>query len=177
MKKFYLLFLFVVSHLVVFGQGPEAEPNNTFATASPLPYGTPTTAEVGGADVIDYHLMDFFFQSNLYLLIEATNTSTTGSHYLKAEIFNGAGQTGKFYSANIAGNANIAAGETVYDTIYVCGKAIDTFFLSFSSNGTFTYKMEWYSSNVTGADEPNNSFAAAQPFYMNVLKEGGINYE
>lgn len=171
MNKLYLFFCLFFLQLSAFAQVEvpenEVELNNTFATASPLLNGKRTLAEVSPADPVDFHLVKHLYDGGILIYVKATNNSASGTQYLKLDLYNGLQNTGNVYSGNVSDNENIAAGQTVYDTIRICGKSADSFYLKMETNGAFSYELQWFYYNSASDDsEPNNSLATATVFYQ-----------
>ncbi|MEI2737772.1 MAG: hypothetical protein V9F01_03195 [Chitinophagaceae bacterium] len=182
MKKFCLSIFVIFTQLISFGQSTEVEPNNSFGTADELLINDPTDASLGAGDTVDYHGLHFNYNANFYLVLTATNTAPSGPpSTLNLTMYNTllmSGQyVGNFYSAGFVLNA----GATFSDTIFVCGLAIDSFYLKFKTTGEFDYTMEWFPANAFAADDLyygyNNTFATASPFTYNIQKEGSVKYE
>jgi hypothetical protein len=174
MKRF-LPILLLFTYSVSFAQN-ESEPNNSFATASNFPMWQDYTASVGGGDAIDYHKINFFENANFYLLVEATNTSGDDA-YLEMKMYDGRLAAGELLTRTIGNNLNVPDGETVYDTIYVCAKASDNYYLSFTTNESFDYILKWYAVSNYASDEPNNTSSNAIPFAMHTDMLASIRYE
>ncbi len=175
MKRFLPCILILFVQLVAFGQSPESEPNNTFATADLFnPYDS-MTATVGNGDAIDYHRLNYLSNRNFYLLVEATNISG-GDAFLKFDMYDGREGAGLIHTRNISNNLNIPDGATVYDTVYLCSQSIDNYFIAFTTNGEFDYQIQWFPVFSYLTDEPNNTSGQAIPFAFNTTKEGSIRY-
>ncbi|HMW65624.1 MAG TPA: CARDB domain-containing protein [Chitinophagaceae bacterium] len=175
MKRLLLLLSLLISYSVSFSQS-EIEPNNSFATASNFPMWQDYTASVGGGDAIDYHKINFFENASFYLLVEATNNSGNDA-YLEMKMYDGREAAGELLTRTIGNNLNVPDGETVYDTIYVCAKAADTYYLSFTTNESFDYILKWYGVSTYSSDEPNNTSSNAIPFAMHTDMLASIRYE
>jgi len=154
----------------------ETEPNNTFATASNFPVFNTYTATVGGGDAIDYHRVNLTQNANFYMLVEATNNSGNDA-FLEMQLYDGRQGTGLLLTRTIGNNLNVPDGETVYDTIYVCAKAIDTYYLTFTTNEEFDYQLQWFPVAAYDTDEPNNNSGVAAPFAIHAEKMAAIRYE
>ena len=148
MKKIILAVLILLIKLVAFGQSNEVEPNNSFATASPLLYGDPTTATTDATDTIDYHGLDFDYNANFYLIITVTNTGTSGTQQLDLTIFNTFKVNDEYVGNFYITGYQLSEGAGFSDTIRICGLARDSFYLRFKSHGQFEYTMEWYAANT-----------------------------
>ncbi len=181
MKKIIIsaiLILFI--QFISFGQSNEVEPNNSFNTADDLLINDPTTASLGGGDTVDYHALHFNYNANFYLVLEATNTASSGPpSSLLLTFYNTLRISGQYVSTIYNGSILLNAGATFSDTIIVCGQAIDSFYLKFKSFGTIDYTMEWFPVNAFANDgyQSNNSFATASPFTYNIEKEGSVKYK
>ena len=174
MKKIYLLLTIIFISFNASAQS-ENEPNNSFATADLFDFSTVFTASIGNGDAIDYHRLNYLSNRNFYLLVEATNISGNDA-WLKLDMYDGREGAGLIYTKNIANNLSIPDGETVYDTIYICGHSIDNYFLAFTTNEEFDYQIQWFPVFSYLPDEPNNTLGQAIPFALNDTKEGTLGY-
>lgn len=143
MRRIYVSIIILFVQLTVFGQTPESEPNNTFATADLFDFNDVFSASVGNGDAIDYHRLNYLSNRNFYLLVEATNISG-GDASLQFNMYDGREGAGLIYTKNIDDNTAIPDGVTVYDTIYLCGQSIDNYFITFSTNEEFDYQIQWF---------------------------------
>ena len=176
MKKVCLSIFVILIQLISFGQGSESEPNNSFATADLFDFNDIFTASVGNGDAIDYFRLNYLSSRNFYLLVEATNISGNDA-FLKFDMYDGREGAGLIHTRNISNNLNIPDGETVYDTIYLCGQSIDNYFIAFTTNGEFDYQIQWYPVfSYLPEGEPNNTPGNATPFPIHTTKEGSIRY-
>jgi len=181
MKKITLSISILLIQMIAFGQLPsfEVEPNNSFTTASPVLQNDPTTAILGGTDTIDYHGLDFSYNANFYLILQVTNTAINGTQRLDLSIFNSLTFNGE-YEGNFYSTAYVMnAGDSYTDTIKICGRAADSFYLRFKSQGQFQYTMEWYPVNAYDDNifYNNNTAATAFPFSFGIQKEASLGYE
>ncbi len=181
MKKFYLVTILVFTFLFSFGQAVEVEPNNSISTASPLLINDPTTATLDGADTVDYHGLEFNTHANFYLVVEATNTGSSGTQQLDLTIYNSLTNNDE-YVGNFFNTAyQIPQGGTFRDTIKICGLASDSFYLKFKGLSQFDYSVEWFTLNSYIGDDLyfgyNNTAALASTFSFNVQKEATLGYE
>lgn len=179
MKKVSFFFFIIFTQLTSFGQSSEVEPNNSFSTADELLINDPTDASLGGGDTVDYHGLHFNYNANFYLVLTATNTASSGPpSTLELKFYNTLRISGQYVSTIHNGNILLNAGATFSDTIIVCGRAIDSFYLKFKSFGTIDYNMEWFPVNAFANDgyQSNNTFATASLFTYDIAKEGCIKY-
>ena len=185
MKKFILAAIFICLQIFVFGQS-ETEPNDTYQTASEVLENEVTTASLGSGDIVDYHLLDFDYQllkhdGNLNIVLEITNTGSTGTQTLSVSVYNSLTDNGELVSGIYFINYPTDPGETIYDTIKLCGQTADQFYLKIESTGDFDYTMQWYGFNLYEADDLywqyNNTPATASTFSFNIQKEASIGYE
>lgn len=174
MRLFFLVLAILYIPLSALSQ-TETEPNDTFATADLFDFNVVLSASVGNGDAIDYFRLNYLSNRNFYLLVEATNISG-GDASLQFNMYDGREASGLIYSKNIDDNTAIPDGVTVYDTIYLCGQAIDNYFITFSTNEEFNYQLQWFPVYSYDSDEPNNSAGQAIPFAFNTTKEGAIRY-
>ncbi|MCY7291281.1 MAG: hypothetical protein LH615_03780, partial [Ferruginibacter sp.] len=87
MRKIYLTVMLVITSFLGFAQNPETEPNNGFNTANEFLIGEETTGSVNAADTIDFHKLDFAFDGGFYMVVEATNNSSSPA-LLNLDIYN-----------------------------------------------------------------------------------------
>ncbi len=161
---------------------PEAEANNSFATAGNMVNFDTLTAAVGGPDAIDFFKPDIAFWSQygystgtIVVYITATNTGTTPAK-LWMDLYNGLQGAGLVYTDS---TASMAAGATRTASFRFCGQYMDDFYLAFRSNGTVDYQVVWYFSDPNPNAEANNNGAAATPFpfdTLNALRQA-VNYQ
>jgi len=178
MKKIFLsAVLILLIQLVSFGQSSETEPNNSYATANLIAPGVERTAILDGIDTVDYHKLYFPWYANFSVTIEATNTGS-GAQSLQLRMYNtlriGGEYVGNFYQTSFLVNQ----GATITQTITLCGKATDSFYLVFKSLAGFDYNFTWNSVNAYPNDgASNNTAATATPFFYNVEKLASVKYE
>ncbi len=178
MKKIFLSVVLIIAvTFFSFGQSAETEPNNNYATANLIAAGVERTAILDGIDTVDYHKLYFPWHANFSVTIEATN-SGSGTQSLQLRMYNtlriGGEYVGNFYQTSFLVNQ----GATITQTITLCGKATDSFYLVFKSLAGFDYNFTWNSVNAYPNDGvSNNTPATATPFTYNVEKLASVKYE
>ena len=176
MKKFYFTAVLVIFWFLGFSQTAETEPNNTFNTANEFILGEETTGSVNAADTVDFHKLDFAFDAGLYMIVEVTNNGSALS-LLSFDLYNTLQINGEYLGNFYGTGYSLTPGSTLNDTIRVCGKAADSFYVKLKSSGTFNYKITWYPLSANFSGTFNNTIATATPFSFNVLTEQGIGHE
>jgi len=129
MKKILLAAALLIFHLIVFGQSGETEPNDTYETANELLENDVRSATLGNGDLTDFHLLSFEQDANLFIILQITNTGSNGPQTLAASVYNSLIDNGELVSGIYFINYPVEQGETVYDTIKLCGKMADEFYL------------------------------------------------
>lgn len=177
MKKTLLYIVFsVIIQLLSFGQSNETEPNNNFATANLIEANEERTAELDGVDTVDYHTLYFDWNANFHLTLEVTNNGSTAEE-LDLIIYNTLRINGEYVGGFHLSSYLVNPGETFQDNFVICGKAIDSFYLVFKSQGNIEYNFTWEAVNTYPFDGYNNTAATATPFTYNVEKRGSVKYE
>lgn len=174
MKKFTILLLLIVAGLVSFAQTAEQEPNNSFATANYISKDNIKTGSIASGSDYDYFVAHLPMDGTLRLYVKATNTSGT-TNYLYFSVFgsNKAQLTARY----IAGTSSVAAGVTIFDTITLYGRGVDSLFCRFQAIAAFSYEFKYEIVDTSTNDaEPNDSFAQATLINQNEKKEGHIKY-
>lgn len=166
MKKLHLCVLFVLGFLCAMQPASaqtytETESNNTFSTANLLNNFDTLNATVGGPDAIDYFRLDLnywtafnYTSGSVFVEVVATNTGTQNA-VLNAQLFNGLQAAGSVYSGNIEGS--VAPGATVTGSVRLCAQFMDDFYVAFSTDGSFSYKLRFHFSDPNPNWEPNNT--------------------
>lgn len=158
----------------------DTEPNNSFAQTTSIAENEIKKGHIrynsnGGTDNYDYYKTVLPKDGTIKLIVQATNNSCANGQWFYVRSYDGT--FSQLYAQYLANNGSVAAGQTVYDTIYLCGRAVDTFYLRFEASNAFSYQWK-YQMIDTGANdiEPNNSFAEATAVGSNQIKKGHIRY-
>ena len=122
----------------------DAEPNNTFATASALRLDSTHNGHIGYmnngvADANDYSYIALPSRGAVQIITEGTNTSGSGGYLYLYGYKNRSGQ--QVLSKYISNSSNVAAGATIRDTIRIDCLSTDTLFLRWTSSGCFRYSF------------------------------------
>lgn len=178
MKKIlFSVILIIAVPFFSFGQSAETEPNNSYATANLIAAGVERTAILDGVDTVDYHKLNFSSNANFSLTIEATNTGSS-TQTLQLRMYNTLRISGQYVGLFHQTGFVVPQGSTISQTITLCGKAIDSFYLVFKSLGEFDYNFTWHAVNGYPNDGvSNNTPATATPFTYNVEKLASVKYE
>lgn len=177
MKRFLLLLLFFVMGKTALAQIPEAEPNNTPETASPLARYEQKTATVNNTtDVDDYYRAVLPEDGTLKIYVRATCTGAAGTGWLYFNAYDRR-KVNSISERYIANNTSIPSGVTVYDTITLYGMAADTVYLRFYTSKSFSYQLSYSITDQTVNDaEPNNTVVTALPIAINETRAGHQHY-
>ncbi|MBL0180931.1 MAG: hypothetical protein IPP96_01075 [Chitinophagaceae bacterium] len=123
----------------------DAEPNNSFAEATTVAGGVLKKGHVNyiGPNVVtdtyDYYKFIYTKSDSLKIPMQATNTSCEDSKNIRFRAYN-KNQT-QIATRLIANNSNIAAGQTVYDTLKLFITAPDTIYLRYEATDAFKYEF------------------------------------
>ncbi|WP_153796981.1 DUF7619 domain-containing protein [Foetidibacter luteolus] len=177
MKSALTLFLLLL--LSVFANAQtESEPNNDFSGANSLAASAVINGNVSGntAENYDYFKTILPIDGTLKIYVRATNTSgNTG--WLSLYGFDKRQINGKVFDRYISGTSTINSGATVYDTIYLYGRAADSFYFRFSSSQAFSYNLKYEMVDQSENDpEVEETFAKAIPVNTGQQKKGHIGY-
>jgi len=173
MKKFTTL-LFLLVGLVGYSQTAELEPNNTFDAANYVSKDNIKTGSTSSASDQDNFVTQQSTDGTLKIVVKATNTGAITS-WLNFTVFGG--NKGQIFAKYISGSTAIFPGVTVYDTIIIYGRAVDSVYFRFNASGTFSYELKYEIVNTSANDsEPNNSFASAISMSQGDQISGHIKY-
>ncbi len=163
----------------------DAEPNNSFAQATPIAMGETKSGHTNfysngnTEDFDDYYRTIFPVDGTLKIYSKATNRSGTSAHFDIA----GYDRRKTSPSFDVSPGGTVAHGTTVYDTITLYGRAADTFYFRIDGGGNnssdrpFTYEFRYEMVDQSPVDtEPNDSFPVAQPFNAGQIVYGHTNY-
>lgn len=177
MRQSYLLMAMLFIQITAWSQS-EAEPNNGFDTPNVLLQDVITAASLGSGDTADFFRFHLNSNASLYVYLQITNTASSGAGSLQLSVFNTLRINGE-YKGNIhTGGYMLNAGSTFYDTLRICGEAIDSFYLRFKTTAEFAYTVKWSAVNSYPDDGfSNNTFATASPFTYNTESQGSIRYK
>lgn len=127
----------------------DTEPNNSFAEATTVAGGVLKKGHINyiGPNVVtdtyDYYKFIYPKSDSLKIPMQATNTSCENSKNIRFRAYN-KNQT-QIATRLMANNSNVAAGQTVYDTLKLLIAAPDTVYLRFEATDAFKYE---FSSNL-----------------------------
>jgi CRISPR/Cas system CSM-associated protein Csm4 (group 5 of RAMP superfamily) len=157
----------------------DAEPNGSFATAVLINQNETKTGHIkyilnGIVDDYDYYRTKTSDDGTLKIYVKATNTGAAANWLLLTMYGSNKGQLASRY---ISGTTSIGFGATVYDTITLYGRGVDTVFYRFEASGTFSYSCSYEILNKSTNDaEPNGNFTSATAINQHEIKLGHIKY-
>jgi hypothetical protein len=159
----------------------DIEPNGLITQAVPI---KPNETKVGHINYISKGVLDNYDyyktvlpkDGTLKIYIEGTNLSgTTGYLYMYG--FDGRGQSGQVLAKYISNSSNIPPYSTIVDTIYMFGRAVDTFYFRIEGAGAFKYSLKYEITDTSTNDlEPNNIITQSVSLKILEVKKGHINY-
>ena len=159
----------------------DPEPNNEFVEAVGVRQGVQQQGQIGytlggNRDNYDYYVTNLPADGTLKIMVQGTNNSGTNG-YLYIYAFDKRRASGQVLAKYISNNSNVPAGTTIYDTIYLYGRAADTMYFRMESSQPFSYSFSYDIIDSSENDvEPNNSFAEALPIEHGIAKKGHIEY-
>ncbi len=160
----------------------DVEDNGSFALATTIneqqqKSGTIHYSNGAGTDTYDYYKTMLPYDGTLKIMVQATNMSCANSQWLYLYGYDRRQASGQIFGKYLANNSNIAAGQTIYDTIIICGRAADSFYLRFEASKAFKYQWSYVMIDTSANDiEPNNDFATALPIAELQTKVGHLKY-
>jgi hypothetical protein len=174
MKKITTLLILLVAGLVSYAQTAEQEPNNSFATANYISKDNIKTGSISSGSDYDYFVAHLPVDGTLKLYVKATNTSGVAG-WLYCTVFGS--NKSQLAARYISGTASVASGATVYDTITLYGRGVDSLYCKFEASAIFSYELKYEIKDTSANDtEPNDSFAQATGINQNENKSGHIKY-
>jgi hypothetical protein len=175
MKKFTtLVILLLVAGLVSYAQTAEQEPNNSFGMANYITKDNATTGSITSGSEYDYFVAHLPIDGTLKLYVKATNTSGANG-WLYCTVFGS--NKAQLAARYIGGTSSVAVGATVYDTITLYGRGVDSLYCKFEASASFSYELKYEIKDTSTNDtEPNGSFATATLINQNENKLGHIKY-
>lgn len=159
----------------------DKEDNNSFEKANSYQFGQEVRGNArynsnGGSDLDDYFSMKIPYNGTLKIIIEAKNNSGSANH-LYFYGYDGRKGNGIILGKYLANNSNQPFNATFYDTVYLYGRAIDSFYLRIAPSAAFSYKFRLeMTDSITMDAEPNNTFATATEFSINQTIKGNARY-
>ncbi|MBX3253160.1 MAG: T9SS type A sorting domain-containing protein [Chitinophagaceae bacterium] len=160
----------------------DPEPNNSYATASPLNMDEVMEGQLGQVadgvtDNYDYYKTLLPADGTVKVYLEGTHTGgSTGSFSFYAYDKS----RRQIAYKGVIGNSTATLGNTVHDTIYITSRAADSIYLVLyqGSSRSYTYKMRYEVVDQSVNDpEPNGSFGEATEVGQNVASFGHLGYE
>lgn len=160
----------------------DAEPNNSFASATPFAAAQTQAGIIGyyrngGADEDDYYATRLPQDGAMRIFVSATNRdSKRGFVYMYGYDKRKAG--GTRFASYVGKTTSVAVGATVLDTITVPGQLADSFFVRLTSSAAFSYQFRYEMIQDAGSEdpEPNNSFDEAVMLNSGLPQVGRIGY-
>jgi hypothetical protein len=170
------------SYVMVDTSVNDAEPNGDFAIALPIAELQTKVGHIkyynnGGADDYDYYKTLLPKEGTLKILVQATNMGCANGQWVYLRGYDKRQGGGQIFEKYLANNSSVSAGQTVYDTILICGRAADSFYLRFEASSSFKYQWSYVMVDTSVNDaEPNGSFAQAIAVGSAQTKKGHIKY-
>ncbi len=175
------VFSYSLSYNVTDLSDNDIEPNGTFEQAIPINQmeekrGHISYAQNGTSDQLDYYKTNLQKDGTLKIFVAATNNSAA-NNYLYFRGYDRRKGSGQVFENYISNNGNILPGATVYDTLYVFGRASDSFFFRVEASGAFSYQLKYDVLDTSENDaEPNDVFETAIAMNSTEEKKGHISY-
>jgi DUF971 family protein len=174
MKKFTTFLLVFLAGFTGYAQTAELESNNTFNTANTIARDNVKTGSISPSSDQDFFVTRQQSDGTLKIYVKATNTGPSSS-WLYLTVFGG--NRGQLRTRYISGTTSVSPGATVYDTITLYGRAVDSVFFKFEASGTFSYEFKYDIKDMSTNDsEPNSSYASAILLPQGDTKSGHIKY-
>ncbi len=174
-------FSYQISYNTIVNSQFDPEPNNTFEESIPVRQGILQNGQIGytlggNRDNFDYYVTNLPTDGTMKLIIQGTNNSGS-SGYLYIYGFDRRKGNGQVMAKYIGNTSNVAAGASVYDTIYLYGRASDTFYYRIESSQPFSYNFSYDIIDTSENDvEPNSTFEQSLPITFLEDKIGHIGY-
>lgn len=174
-------FSYTIKYTVVDSSTNDLEPNDSYAQSlfiakDEIKKGQTRYTKSGNIDNYDYYKTVLPYDGTLKIMVKGKNTSGT-SNYLYLSGYDGRAALGQNLNKYISNKTNVLAGETIYDTIYMYGRGVDTVYFRLESSGAFTYQLQYSLIDSSRNDaEPNSSISQALPIKHLEQKFGHINY-
>ncbi len=158
----------------------DAEPNNTMAQATLFNEGDVLLGHSGYTTDGVYDFRDYYrslLPDDGTMKISVAGTNTGGSNgYLRLYVFDKSGR--ELLNRVLNNKTDVAPGATVYDTISIFSRGMDTmYFQVYSDNQSFSYSLQYQlidrSENDNGI---NDAFAQAALFNEKTVLKGHIGY-
>lgn len=171
-----------LSYQMIDTSANDAESNNSFATAiahseNEIKKGHIKYFSNGGADDFDYYKTLLPKDGAVKIIVQATNMSCANNQWVYMRVYDRRKGSGEIFQKYLSNISNVAAGQTIYDTIYICGRAADSLYIRYEASSSFKYEFYYQVVDTSGNDvEPNNSFSTATGVGSNQVKNGHIKY-
>ena len=159
----------------------DIEPNNILSLALPIQHQQTKSGQIGylakgSTDEFDSYSTKLPVDGTMKIYVEGVNVSGSNG-YLYLYGYDGRGNAGNILSKYITGISSIKPRVTIYDTIYLYGRAVDSMFLKFTSSTAFKYKLRYEMLDTGNNDkEPNNLIAQAIQLKHKEVKRGNIGF-
>ncbi len=173
-------FAYGVRYLLEDAVPQETEPNDAFNVAIATGAGEEKSGNIGyvlnsSRDETDYYAMKLPEYGTLRIRVTATNMSAS-SGYLYHYGYNKGTSLSQVFARYIK-SSNVAAGETIQDTVLVDCQAADSFYHRFTSSGSWKYSWSYDMINTSPHEAaPNNSFETATELPYGFGKKDNIGY-
>ena len=159
----------------------DVEPNNNFEQALVINAGETRKGNIGyikngTGDADDYYKTKLPLDGTVKIYVEGKNRNGA-SGYMYLYGYDSRKDNGQVLAKYISNSSNIANDSTIYDTIYLSCRAVDSFYFRVVSVGAFGYSIKYeMQSTATNDAEPNNTFTTATLLPQNIVTNGHISY-
>ena len=157
----------------------DVEPNGSFAQATPInilenKYGHIRYNANGGTDTYDFYKTKLPTDGTLKIISQVTNTNCANGQYVYLRVYD---KLQNQLLGKYVGSSSVAAGQTVFDTAFICGTASDSIYFLIEATNSFAYQLKYDVIDTSENDaEPNNNFAQALNINILETKKGHIHY-
>ncbi|MEO7311494.1 MAG: CARDB domain-containing protein [Chitinophagaceae bacterium] len=186
MKKILLAIVTLLLAQIGFAQTPETENNNSFDSSMPIAHLQAIAGTVGDTDADDYFVTSLPVDGTVRIIIQATNIGGLDNNsQLYLNCYDRRKGGGTLSSSRLANNTGVHPGQSIFDTIYIYSRAVDTFYFRLLSAPYYGGPATVFSYNIKyqmvppalAIDvEPNGDFASALTINENENKTGHIAY-
>lgn len=177
MTRNTLMMLFLFFNLSIYAQKNETESNNNFSIATAIDQDTTILATINNTnDPEDYFATEIKTPGTIRLVISATNLSG-GNAFLYVNGYDGRKSAGQIMGTYVGGTSSLPPNATVYDTVILYGRGLDSFFLRFNSSAPFSYSFKYTLLDLSPQDvEPNGNVNQSNAILEKQKKSGQLGY-
>ncbi len=174
-------FSYTISYSVIATSTNDVEPNDLFDQSLPITFNEIKEGHIGYRkngtdDADDYYVGVMPTDGTLRIIVEGQNQNG-GNGYMYMYVYDARKGNGTIFQKYIANSSSIKADSTIYDTIYIHGRAADTVYFRMISSGAFRYTVKYDVVDTSPNDaEPNDIFSQALGINHLEEKVGHIGY-